>query len=442
MKSNAKERQQLINREVHNWYRFVLAFPDHLVKELCARFHVTSDDIVLDPFCGTGTTLVECKKLGIDAVGIDANPSSVFASQVKTNWELDPSEVSKWANQAICKAKPVIEMFDILTQPLFVNVRVEKGIEKIKKTLREESQIVRYIIESGMLERGWISEVPFYKSIVLQKAIVELDAPEQYRNILLLALIGALVEKIANVTFGPELYVTKRKTDVDVLGAFQSKVKQIVEDLEHVQRLPKVGKVQVFQGDSRKCDKILKSHGIASIDCVMTSPPYPTEKDYTRNTRLELVFLGYITNPKDLRRIKQQMIRSHSKGIYKNDNDGRHVAKFPSIQAIVEELREKALQKTYGFAKLYPRIVEEYFGGMHRHLESIARIMRPGGRCAYVLGEQRTYLQTYIPTAKLLGEIAETIGFSVEDIVTWRVRQGTTGSRQPIKEEILILKRI
>ena len=49
----------------HHWYRFVLSFPPHLVRDYLKRFNLNSRHRVLDPFCGTGTTLVECKKLGI-----------------------------------------------------------------------------------------------------------------------------------------------------------------------------------------------------------------------------------------------------------------------------------------------------------------------------------------------------------------------------------------
>lgn len=48
------------DRSVHEWYRFVLSFPPHLVREYVERFELNSRHCVLDPFCGTGTTLVEC----------------------------------------------------------------------------------------------------------------------------------------------------------------------------------------------------------------------------------------------------------------------------------------------------------------------------------------------------------------------------------------------
>ena len=76
------------DRAVHEWYRFVLSFPPHLVQTYLQRFGVGSFDTVLDPFCGTGTTLVECKKTGISSVGIESNPMARFASGVKIDWSI------------------------------------------------------------------------------------------------------------------------------------------------------------------------------------------------------------------------------------------------------------------------------------------------------------------------------------------------------------------
>jgi tRNA G10 N-methylase Trm11 len=56
------------DRSVHDWYRFVLSFPPHLVRTYLSRFGVTERQRVPDPFCGTGTTIVECKKLGIPSL--------------------------------------------------------------------------------------------------------------------------------------------------------------------------------------------------------------------------------------------------------------------------------------------------------------------------------------------------------------------------------------
>jgi len=57
---NAVQKQDL---PIHGWYRFVLSYPPHLVRQYMSAFGVTRNDLLLDPFCGTGTTLVDARIL-------------------------------------------------------------------------------------------------------------------------------------------------------------------------------------------------------------------------------------------------------------------------------------------------------------------------------------------------------------------------------------------
>src|ERR1700677_3180040 len=69
-------------------YRTICGRIDHFAQietQSDRLLDVQDDQIVLDPFCGTGTTLVESMKRGIVSVGIDASPFSCFVSRVKTN---------------------------------------------------------------------------------------------------------------------------------------------------------------------------------------------------------------------------------------------------------------------------------------------------------------------------------------------------------------------
>jgi len=50
------------DKAFHDWYRFVLSYPPHLVRDYLKQFELPDNATVLDPFCGTGTTLVEAKK--------------------------------------------------------------------------------------------------------------------------------------------------------------------------------------------------------------------------------------------------------------------------------------------------------------------------------------------------------------------------------------------
>jgi len=60
---------------------------------------------VLDPFCGTGTTVVECKKQGIPSVGVEVNPVAPFAGAVKTDWTPDADGLLVHANEIAAIAR-------------------------------------------------------------------------------------------------------------------------------------------------------------------------------------------------------------------------------------------------------------------------------------------------------------------------------------------------
>jgi hypothetical protein len=83
------------DRSFHDWYRFVLSFPPHLVRNYLSKFALSAGDILLDPFCGTGTTLLEAKLKGIHGIGIEANPMACFASKVKTDFQVDSNALLK-----------------------------------------------------------------------------------------------------------------------------------------------------------------------------------------------------------------------------------------------------------------------------------------------------------------------------------------------------------
>ncbi len=76
------------DRAFHDWYRFVLSFPPHLVSNYIEDFGLDGRHLILDPFCGTGTTLVESKLHGIETIGVEANIFAHFASSVKVDWEI------------------------------------------------------------------------------------------------------------------------------------------------------------------------------------------------------------------------------------------------------------------------------------------------------------------------------------------------------------------
>jgi len=75
----------------HDWYNFVLGFTPTFPKYMLDTAELTSDDIVLDPFVGSGTTQLVCKLNGIESIGVDANDFMVYAAREKLNWNRNAS---------------------------------------------------------------------------------------------------------------------------------------------------------------------------------------------------------------------------------------------------------------------------------------------------------------------------------------------------------------
>jgi hypothetical protein len=408
--------QRFQNGEVHGWYRCVHGFSDHLVGGLLDRFAIRKRAKILDPFCGTGTTLIECMKRGIRAVGVDANPASCFVSRVKTEWTV--------------KGARLLDLLALLAE------RYPAVLQS--PTLPGTDPTYRYLAEAGMLARGWISEKPLQKAIAIKSCIKTLPTTIKYRNALMLPLLTEVIHGASNIKFGPELYCGPAKIDWDVYSGFTGRAKKLVDDLAKMQDPPPCS-AEVLQGDARQCDQLFGAKDHNTFAAVICSPPYPAEHDYTRNTRLELAFLEHVLDRTSLRAIKMAMLRSHTKGIYKDDNDRLLVTDHTTIASIVRRIDKLAQAKDHGFAELYSTVIREYFGGMRRHFRSLKRLLKSGAWCAYVVGDQSAYLRVHIPTARILGDLAEQEGYTSVEILPWRSRWSTSTSRH-VQERILLFQ--
>ena len=412
MKSGKLHPQRFLKGEVHDWYRIILGYSDHLVSGLLDEFALPPRANVLDPFCGSGTTLVEGMKRGFSVTGLDANPSSCFAARVKTDWSLEPKALRESLLPLRREYKKQFESQD-----------------------HERDSFYRYLAKEAYLGR-WISARPARKIVALRRSIKALRTPQPYKDALLLALAAETVNGSSNVKFGPELYCGKPKRDAAVFPQFTARVMKMCNDLALVNGT-KHGSASIIWGDARDCGAALGRH--RRFDALISSPPYPTEHDYTRNSRLELALFDFVRDRESLRGIKLQMIRSHTKGVYKDDDDALLVAGHVVIENLAMEIDDRAASKKHGFARLYSRVLREYFGGLKRHFGSLLSVMEPGAMCAYVVGDQSSYLQVHIPTAKILAGLAVDSGLQHVSTRKWRIRWSTTMSRN-ITENILILR--
>ncbi len=412
------------DRPFHDWYRFVLSYPPHLVRHYLRDFGLSADQVALDPFCGTGTTLVEAKRCGVPSVGLEANPFAHFASAVKTDWDIDADALEAAAGDVAARA-----LDDLRRQGL----RDEGGAGRhvaLSDLRRLDPEAERLLLA------GSISPLPLHKTLLLLDRIRERDTERGYRH-MLLALANALVFSISNLHFGPEVGVAKPKADAPVVSTWLREIRKIAGDLRLVAGGVWPAAV-AHLADSRCVHQVVAR---ASIDAVITSPPYPNEKDYTRTTRLESVILGFVRNKAELRALKQRLVRSNTRNVYKGDDDDVWVAAHPEVRRIADEIERRRIEsgKDSGFERLYARVTRLYFGGMARHLADLQAVLRPGAKLAYVVGDQASYLRVMIRTGQLLGEIAQALGYELLRIDLFRTRFATA-TREQLREEVVVLR--
>lgn len=412
------------DRAVHDWYRFVQSFPPHLVRTYLDRFGIRPGHLVLDPFCGSGTTLVECKKNGIASIGMDSHPMAYFASTVKVDWAADDETVLDYIQDVERSYEKSTSGAVVSSLPLFNSA----GPNSLSGQVGDEV--------SKLLIKNSISPEPSRKALLLLERIDE-HGDDRLRRYGRLALADALVNGVSNLKFGPEVGVGKVRDDAPVLSAWSQRMRRMAYDIKSLNCRSRV-RSHIFQSDARHVGEILEPN---SVDAVITSPPYPNEKDYTRTTRLESVLLGLINSRHELRLVKQELLRSNTRGVYKADDDDQAVAGFPRIVNIADaiERRRVELGKTSGFERLYPRVTLLYFGGMLKHLASLTGVLRPGAKLAYVVGDQASFLRVMIPTGQILADIAESLGYRVTGIDLFRTRFSTaTGDN--LREEVVLME--
>lgn len=411
------------DRPIHDWYRFVLAYPPHLVREYIEKFNVGSDDLLLDPFCGTGTTVVEARLCGIPSIGLEANRFAQFAGSVKLNWSISSDDMMDAAFGIADRASRRLERGGVSDTP-DRHVAASNNLRELDPE------------RASLILRNSISPLPLHKALILLEEIDRFKNTS-YGGHLRIAFANIIVFKVSNLRFGPEVGVGRQRNDVAVISEWLQEVERIAGDIESLKggAFPTAA---VYLSDSRDLAKNLKNKRISAV---ITSPPYPNEKDYTRTTRLESVLLGFIHDKLDLREMKKTLLRSNTRGVYKEDNDDRFVANIPEIIEVADEIeaRRIELNKTSGFERMYGRVTKLYFGGMARHLKELSQFLAPGAQLGYVVGDQASYLRVMIRTGTLLGKVAESVGYELVGIDQFRTRF-STATKSELNEEVVVLR--
>ena len=357
----------------HRWYLFPHSFAGELVEAVIGEWGLGEEDRILDPFVGTGTTLLAGKEAAVPAYGFDLSPLAVFASQTKTA-EYDRRVL---ADGWMCLRR---------------RLEGTKG----EGTGREYAELVRRALPGGRLE-------------AFDRIAAEIDGfgfEERERDFFRLALLGTVPSFSHAVGNGGWLRWTGNgKAAEKVTGAFCARVGVMLSDLEEEGKALRAGRSVggVVMADARAMPCMAETY-----TAVITSPPYPNRHDYTRIFGIELLFA--FQDPEANRALRYQMFHSHPEA--RPQRPGYSEYEAPGrLTRSVKHVADKRLL----------RMLEGYVLDMYLCLKEIERVCRKDARAALVVGNAQ-YGGVPLEVDVLTAEVGEQAGLSCTEIRTVRVR--------------------
>lgn len=417
---------------VHNWFNFVLGYSPEFPVRMFEKFSLDHGSLVLDPFTGSGTTQVAAKNLGIQSIGVEANDYFHFAATSKLNWSLSTKSIE--AAMAKIRVRYLRRRNQFHWDPPFEDAKFSRSGANARK-------LIDYVTANRpqMMDTRYISDRSLGQFLLLQQSIdAEISLSKPLRRLLDFALTAVLVP-CSNVRYGPGFGVTRRVRVVDVLAAFEEKVSRILADLERSDvRENRRTKATVHLGDSRNLSKFVAPH---SVDAMVTSPPYPGDHEYTKHSRIELIWCKMAQDKTEFRRIKQRMLRGSTTNVYREDRLGDHVRDLISIRDVTAEIdaRLRSDGASSGFEKLYTKLVWEYFGGMYLVFVEAKKVLKHGAPFSLLVSDSHAFKMTHIATADILAEVALLAGFNSFEQELWQLKS-TTSHGYSLFENVLTVR--
>lgn len=394
---------------IHKWYDYLEDFPYSLIEDKIVKYNLKNTSLVVDPFCGSGTTMITANMFCLDAIGFDANPLMTFVSRVKTNWNINISLLS--------------------------NTMTKIGNEFLKrvKSLSDKSfrnGFLQYMPKKELNQ--WLSP-RLQQEVSLLKGIVNKIKDNDIRDLFLLAISKSCFDaSYVSLCPGTTFYPFREKAEF--WNLFSERIIQMYDDLKAIQVHKPYGETKLITDTCLNARSYLDDN---SIDFIITSPPYPNDLEYTRQTRLELYLFDFVKSMEDIQNIKRKMVKGSTKLIFKESNSKIFVHKYDSVKNISLQIYEQTKYKNWGFD--YPRMVKEYFGDMYLCMKEFYSLMKTNSHFLLIVGDQ-TIKGVFIPVCDILIELAEDIGYRNCRKEPFRIRHSTTHNI-PLPEDIVILKK-
>ncbi|MYF07923.1 MAG: site-specific DNA-methyltransferase, partial [Rhodospirillaceae bacterium] len=339
-KRNGQVGDRRSNAHQLHWYPAKMFY--RIPIDILDALKLPRGSVVLDPFCGSGTVLVESRLRGYTAIGFDINPLSVLISRVKTTPLHGPTAATHL--ESICQQAKALRRIpgpDVLPHFWF-RIPARNALYRLLQAIDMQSMDPPY----KDFFRATLT------SIVRRSSLADPNIPP---------LVRLRPERIE--TAGPRYKRAYERamavTNNTVYTDFASAATQNIQFVGHENADVKLPPAIVFRKSALATELANQS-----VDLVVTSPPYCGAQKYVRTFKLELGLLGL--NQAEIGSIDHQTLGTE-RITRATSRKPRHLSS--SQQKIIQAVRNRDSGRA--------TVLETYLAGLEVFAEELARIMRP-----------------------------------------------------------------
>lgn len=358
----------------HGLHRFPAKFIPQIPAWALDNF-AAGDSVVLDPFMGSGTTLVEGLLRGGTMTGLDVDPLARMISRAKTQYvdeerirELRTYLEGRWSTRTVAPSPPMPDVTNF---------------------------------------HHWFAPAQWAELQTLLDAIDAAEASEAERDFLL-AIFSSTLRWVSNADDqSQKTYVsgTNPKVPPPVRATFWKSFDRALAGLEELNR-KRHPEAEAHIPDDGDATEVAVAP--QSVDLAITSPPYLDSVDYMYNMMLEYFWLG-------------PRFGVPNRAIY-NGFRRRHVgAKNPLARLALPDVLKPVLQLE-AIVPSRRAAAASYFAMMDAHFRAVAKALKPGARYVFVVGNSQS-VSGILPLHDALVRLAEGAGLALERAFGYRIRR-------------------
>lgn len=365
---------------VHRWFRYSAGYSAEWAKNTISKFAGDKNIVLLDPFVGSGTSLLAAQESGAEGYGIEAHPFVYRVAQAKMYWTADNGDFDRFVAKIVALAATI--KTDITVYP-----------DLIRRCFPDDT-----LTELDTLRRSWEA----------------LNDRSPSSELCWLAITSILRISSPVGTSQMELIQPKKskQRSVKPMDAFIAQVAMVKADIIAFKKRACNSLYHLAKDDARVCSSVQDD----TVDLVITSPPYINNFDYADATRLEMSFWGDVKGWGDLQNhVRKYLVRSCAQHMKPRSDNLEALLENPAIAPIGQELREVCLELArerleHNGKKNYHLMTAAYFVDLARVWGALRRVCRADSNVCFVVGDSAPY-GVYVPVHDWLGRLAVANGF-------------------------------